>query len=102
MADAGGAAAGAGDAAPAGAGAPGPLAAVPPGFPGGARPPGPPTIQIPMEVVKKWPVIYPVYINAGVPVSRGRKVPLDKCAGCEFVSPPPARKGDAGVAHHPV
>ena len=53
-----------------------------PGSPGGQ----PMTIQIPMEEVKKWPVIYPVYLNAALTVAEGRRVPKDKCEGCEFVT----------------
>jgi len=40
-------------------------------------------MQIPYEVVKKWTIVYPAYINASLKNSEGRRVALSKCEGCK-------------------
>lgn len=47
-------------------------------IPGGNRP-----MQIPYEVVKKWTIIYPAYIDASLKNSEGRRLALSKCEGCK-------------------
>lgn len=51
--------------------------ALPPGMHPGQR------IQVTMEELKKWTVVYPAYLNVTLTVQQGRRLPRSKCEGCE-------------------
>ncbi len=46
-------------------------------------PPPPGARQVSLDEVRKWPCVYPAYINANLTVAQGRRLPKSKLVDCE-------------------